>query len=503
MSPSHGDVSMNNTYLLVDDDPVFSGIISNLLVENGKDVVTAYSKAEGLAMFERERPACVLLDIGLPDGSGVDLIRPMRTISPETPIIMVSGQAEVSEVVLAMKEGASDYVKKPFRNDELLLKIQKAMETSDAMQELQQLRRKVRPEDEYNLLFSLGDRMSKVQAIVDQVANTDITVLITGESGTGKELVAKALHKVSERVDAPFIKVNCAALPRELLESELFGFERGSFTGAHRRKTGRFEVAQNGTIFLDEIGEMDIDIQSKLLHVLQEKQFYRIGGEKEIKVNCRIIVATNRNLATMVEEGRFRRDLYYRVNVVNIILPPLRERREDIPLLVDFFLNRYSDMYNRARTVVPDRLMKGFLEYDWPGNIRELENNIKRFVILGNEVQLLAELSRKHGGGSVKEPAGFDEVRRPVPVVGLAPPPGDLPKPIVEENGRTDRFQVASDGKMTLKEVSRHAQRAAERELIGTVLLKTRWNRRKAASILDISYKALLYKIKECGLSED
>ena len=331
-----------NLVLLVDDDPVFAQFTQNILTEKGIKVVTAFNKAEALDLFERHRPSCAILDIFLPDGSGVDLIKPMRAFDAKTPIVMVSGQSEVDDVVRAMKEGANDYIKKPFRGEELLIKIQMVLDSTKTKWELETLRTQVRVDEEYRLLFSLSDRMSKVQAIVDQVANTDITVLITGESGTGKELVAKALHKASDRAGEPFIKVNCAALPRELLESELFGFEKGAFTGAHRRKYGRFEIAQNGTILLDEISEMHPDLQSKLLHVLQEKQFYRIGGEREVRVNCRIINATNKKLEDMVDEGRFRRDLFYRINVVNIVVPPLRERKEDIPLLAEYFLKRYE-----------------------------------------------------------------------------------------------------------------------------------------------------------------
>ncbi|HSG05913.1 MAG TPA: sigma-54 dependent transcriptional regulator, partial [Nitrospiria bacterium] len=285
-----------NIVLLVDDDPVFAQFTQNILTEEGMKVITAFNKAEALDLFERHHPSCAILDIFLPDGSGVDLIKPIRDMEPKTPIIMVSGQSEVEDVVRAMKEGASDYIKKPFRGEELLIKIKMVLDSTKTKMELESLKTQARAEEEYKLLFSLSDRMSKVQAIVDQVANTDITVLITGESGTGKELVAKALHKASDRAGEPFIKVNCAALPRELLESELFGFEKGAFTGAHRRKYGRFELAQNGTIFLDEISEMPADLQSKLLHVLQEKQFYRIGGEREVKVNCRILTATNKKL---------------------------------------------------------------------------------------------------------------------------------------------------------------------------------------------------------------
>jgi two-component system response regulator AtoC len=394
--------------LLIDDDPEFSQFTKTLLTEKGMQVITASSKSEGQAAYDTYSPACVILDIFLPDGSGVDLIRPMRAANSTVPIIIVSGQGSVDEVVRAMKEGASDYIKKPFHGEELFLKVQMVLENTQAKWELEELRTKVRPEEEYQLLFGMSERMRKVQAVLDQVAGTDITVLISGESGTGKELVAKAIHKSSDRGSEPFVKVNCAALPRELLESELFGFEKGAFTGAHRRKYGRFEMAQNGTIFLDEISEMHLDLQSKLLHVLQEKQFFRIGGEREVKAGCRILCATNKHLERMVEEGKFRRDLFYRINVVNILVPPLRERKEDIPVLVDYFMNRYSQMYNRELMKVSPKLRKMFMNYSWPGNVRELVHKV------------------------ISQPRG---------------------------------------------------------------------NRRKAAQILDISYKALLYKIKDCGLN--
>ena len=486
----------DNLILLVDDDPVFTQFTQKILSEKGMKVVTAFNKAEGLDLFEKHHPDCVILDIFLPDGSGVDLIKPVRAIDSKVPIIMVSGQNEVDEVVRAMKDGANDYIKKPFQGDELFLKIQMVLETSQNKWELDELKTKSRAEEEYKLLFSLSDKMNKVQAIVDQVANTDITVLITGESGTGKDLVAKAVHKASERAGEPYIKVNCAALPRELLESELFGFEKGAFTGAHRRKYGRFEMAQNGTIFLDEISEMHPDLQSKLLHVLQEKQYYRIGGEKEVKANCRILVATNRKLEDMVEEGRFRRDLFYRINVVNIHVPPLRDRKDDVPLLVEYFLKRYAEMYNRNSVKISPRLMEMFHEYSWPGNVRELENNIKRFVILGNEAQLISELSRKKretSFGNTHE----EEAWIPVSQAPRQPAAAPFPK---EANGMEE---VPVPDKGTLKEVAKIAQRKAEKELIEKVLRQTRWNRRKAAQVLDISYKALLYKIKECGLNQD
>jgi two-component system response regulator AtoC len=482
--------------LLVDDDPVFAQFIQKILTEAGMKVITAFNKAEALDLFERHRPSCAILDIFLPDGSGVDLIRPIRDLEAKTSIIMVSGQTEVEEVVRAMKEGASDYIKKPFRGEELLIKIQMVLDSNKVRMELESIKTQASVDPEYRLLFSLSDRMSKVQAIVDQVANTDITVLISGESGTGKDLVAKALHKASDRAGEPFIKVNCAALPHELLESELFGFEKGSFTGAHRRKYGRFEMAQNGTIFLDEISEMHPDLQSKLLHVLQEKQFYRIGGEREVKANCRILTATNKNLEDLVDDGRFRRDLYYRINVVNIAVPPLRERKEDIPLLGDYFLKRYKEMYNRDSIKISPRLMELFLAYPWPGNVRELENNIKRLIILGNEAQLIAELERKRENGR-PVPIQAEEGRQPL----RQKPAG--PVPVTDAYPATSKNDLPFSDKATLKEVAKIAQRNAERDLIDRVLRRTRWNRRKAAQILDISYKALLYKIKECGLNQE
>jgi two-component system response regulator AtoC len=485
-----------NVILLVDDDPVFTRFTEKILTEGGMNVVPAFNKAEGLAKFEEHHPSCVILDIFLPDGSGVDMIKPFRAAAPKVPIIMVSGQSEVDDVVRAMKDGANDYIKKPFRGEELLLKIQMVLEATRTRWELDALKTQSRAEEEYKLLFSLSDRMNKVQAILDQVANTDITVLITGESGTGKELVAKALHKSSERVGEPFIKVNCAALPRELLESELFGFEKGAFTGAHRRKYGRFEMAQNGTIFLDEISEMHSDLQSKLLHVLQEKQFYRIGGEREIKVNCRILTATNKNLEDLVEDGRFRRDLFYRINVVNIVVPPLRERKDDIPLLADYFIKRYEEMYNRDSVKISPKLMEMFMEYAWPGNVRELENNIKRLIILANEGQLISEFNRKRQEGS---PAAIPAREERIGVGTNAAPMTAAQGPWREKGEE----ELVLPDKATLKEVAKIAQRKAEKELIGRVLDQTRWNRRKAAQILDISYKALLYKIKECGLNQE
>ncbi|MBP2674437.1 MAG: two component, sigma54 specific, transcriptional regulator, Fis family [Deltaproteobacteria bacterium] len=442
--------------LLVDDDPEFSQFVKALLTEKGMQVVTAAGKAEGQAAYETYSPACVILDIFLPDGSGVDLIRPMRAANSSLPIIIVSGQGSVDEVVRAMKEGASDYIRKPFHGEELFLKVQMVLENTQAKWELEELRTKVRPDEEYHLLFGMSDRMNKVQAILDQVAGTDITVLISGESGTGKELVAKAIHK----------------------------------------------SAQNGTIFLDEISEMHMDLQSKLLHVLQEKQFFRIGGEREVKAGCRILCATNKNLERMVEEGKFRRDLYYRINVVNILVPPLRDRKDDIPVLVDYFIGRYSQMYNRDAVKTSPKLMEMFLNYSWPGNVRELENNVKRYIILGNESQLISEFQRRRETGQYSAVPDDGPVDTMGQFAASRKAEAGAPSPQTNAPGNGGSFDLnLSINRSTLKEVAKIAQRNAERELIQRVLQQTRWNRRKAAQILDISYKALLYKIKECGLN--
>ncbi len=311
-----------------------------------------------------------------------------------------------------------------------------------------------------------SQKMQQIKAIIDRVANTDVTVLIQGESGTGKEVVARSIHLNSFRRDQPFIKVNCAALPTELLESELFGYEKGAFTGAYRQKLGKFDLANGGTIFLDEISEMSLSLQGKLLQVLQDREFSRLGGKKDIRVDTRVLVATNQNIEEAVRQGRFREDLYYRLNVVNIMLPPLRERKEEIPIFVEYFLEKFTKKYGRKLNAISPKMMKIFEQYRWPGNVRELENAIQRIVVLGGEKLIADELTpslREDSSQKVKE---------------------------------VSRKKVWP----TLREVHREAMVKAEREVIMKALGMTNWNRKKAAGLLNISYKALLYKIRECGL---
>jgi two-component system response regulator AtoC len=320
-----------------------------------------------------------------------------------------------------------------------------------------------------SLIFS-GEKMNRIRKLVNRVASTNVTVLICGESGVGKEIVARALHLNSPRRDKPFIKVNCAALPEKLLESELFGYEKGAFTGAYRSKPGKFELAHGGTIFLDEIGDMSPPLQAKFLQVLQDGGFSRLGGREDIQVDVRILVATNKNLEEAMRAGCFREDLYYRLNVVNIPVPPLRERKKEIPVFVTHFLDKYGKKYNKRVSNPSPKLMKVLTRHHWPGNVRELENMIKRLVVLGDEGAIIEELGSKGRG------------KRPLEETGPQPNPSIPPV-------------------LPLKEVSQRALMKAEKQVILKVLVQTNWNRKVAAKLLNISYKALLYKIRQYGLT--
>jgi len=323
---------------------------------------------------------------------------------------------------------------------------------------------------EEGIFIYTSDKMQRIKEIIDQIANTDVTVLIQGESGVGKEVVARSIHLNSFRKERPFVKVNCAALPPDLLESELFGYEKGAFTGAYRQKQGRFELANGGTIFLDEISEMSLSLQGKLLQVLQDREFSRLGGKKDIRVDVRVLAATNKNIEEGIKNGRFREDLYYRLNVVNVTIPPLRERREEIPIFVEYFLDKFGKKYGRKVPPLSDTTMKAFSEHHWVGNVRELENVIQRLVVLGNEETIVEELT-----------------------------------PVPKEDPITEKKKKLVPPKKTwpsLREVHQEAIKKAESEMILKALEMTNWNRKKAADRLNISYKALLYKIKETSLDK-
>jgi two-component system response regulator AtoC len=323
---------------------------------------------------------------------------------------------------------------------------------------------------EEGIFIYTSDKMHRIKEIIDQIANTDVTVLVQGESGVGKEVVARSIHLNSFRRERPFVKVNCAALPQELLESELFGYEKGAFTGAYRQKPGKFEFANGGTVFLDEISEISLSLQGKLLQVLQDREFSRLGGKKDIRVDVRVLVATNKNMEEGVKSGRFREDLYYRLNVVNITIPPLRERREEIPIFVEYFLDKFSKKYRKEVIPLSEKMMEALFQHRWLGNVRELENVIQRLVVLRNEEAIIEELT-----------------------------------PVIQEDSLPEQNRKIVAGKRgwpSLKEVHQEALKKAECETILKALEMTNWNRKKAADILNISYKALLYKIKEAGLDK-
>ncbi len=338
-------------------------------------------------------------------------------------------------------------------------------------------------------LFATSDEMSEVREMIEKVAPTSATVLLRGESGVGKELAARLIHSRSPRADQAFIKVNCAAIPNELLESELFGYEAGAFTGAVKGKPGKFELAHGGTIFLDEIGEMHPMLQAKLLHVLQDGDFARLGAKRDLSVDVRVICATNQQLDALVSDGRFREDLYYRVNVITIHLPPLRARKREIPELLDYFVQRYSKIYGKAVAPLDDATMAYLMEHDWPGNIRELENLCKRYVIVGGTTQILRDIAARHR--TLTDPPAGDEVSslniEPVPVAPSIP----------EDDGGTGSHVVGADGVPSLIQIGKRAAWAAERAAIEEMLRETRWNRREAARRLNVSYKALLNKIQD------
>ena len=344
--------------------------------------------------------------------------------------------------------------------------------------------------------------MARIRELIDRVADTDIPVLICGESGTGKELVARAIYAKSRRCDRPFVKVNCTGLPADVLESELFGFERGAFTGAMQHRPGKFEFANHGTLFLDELGAITPSLQAKLLHVLQDGEFSRLGGKADVHVDVRVIAATNQDIDAAVAAGRFREDLFLRLNSVTIDLPPLRERREEIPALTEYFLKKYSVQYNRPLIEITPPTLQALIEHDWPGNVRELENLAKRVVVLGGESAVLKDLQHAATRGAAP--------RSDASSGGLSAPPRRWLSTLTawrctpaSARPRHARTGVTPwPGHYSLKDVSRHAAREAERELILRMLQHTRWNRKEAAEILGISYKALLYKIKENGLDK-
>ncbi len=371
---------MKNKVLIVDDEKLMRVSLEDKLIKEGYSVSSLSNAVEGVKLLQSTNFDAIITDLRLPRMDGIDFLREIKKASPDTVVVIMTAYGSIENAVTAMKEGAYDYVTKPFSLEELTIKLQKALKHKDTIAENIMLKQRVLSQYGYDNMIGKGEGMRRVFEIIGTVSNRDTTILIQGESGTGKELAAGAIHYNSNRRDGPFIKVSCAALNKEILESELFGHEKGSFTGAIKTRRGRFELADGGTIFLDDVDDIPIEMQVKLLRVLQEREFERVGGEETIPVNVRVICATKKDLKKLVQEGSFRQDLYYRLHVVTVQLPPLRERKEDIPLLVTYFIKKYATHQRVSVNSVSQEALNLLLSYNWPGNIRELENVIEHAV---------------------------------------------------------------------------------------------------------------------------
>jgi len=451
--------------LTVEAEPILQKQFTSLLQDCGYATVATGSVDEALAALADTQFHFTLVSMKLDGANGTDFLRRLKLQGGDPgPIIMLFDPPDTKLIAEAAALGAEDFLQKPFKLEELENVIKGVSSGT------RRLWGSPSPDDptlrlDQETALWRSPRMQEVWRVIEQAAQVDITVLICGETGTGKELVARAIQRLSSRQRRPFVKVNCAAVPRELLESELFGHERGAFTGAHQLKIGKFESADHGTIFLDEIGDLHPALQAKLLHVLQDGEFSRVGGKSTIKVDVRIIAATNQDLERAVAADRFREDLYYRLNVIQIVIPPLRQRAEEIPLLINYFAQRYSRLFNRQGFIVLPQVMERLVRHSYPGNVRELENIVKRMIVLNDPHLTGTTLPRGKTDG--------------------------------DGNGAPNRTEVQA---LSLKQIAREAAMAAEREAMSRVLEQTRWNRVKAAKVLKISYRALLYKIKQVGL---
>jgi len=456
--------------LLVDDEPGMLRYIRTLLEVDDHKVQTATTGEEAVQHVQKGlQPDLVLLDLLMPGIDGLQTLEQLRQIKPGLKVVMLSCVNDTRKVVQAMRLGATDYLTKPFQKAELDSVIAQCIGSGKNEKyagEVEELCDDV-------FFVAASPAMKKIRSQAALVANVDIPVLLLGESGTGKEVLARLIHKLSPRAHRTFLKVNCAAVPADLLESELFGYEAGAFTGANHPKPGKFEICNKGTILLDEIGEMPALLQAKLLHVLQDQTFSRLGSRNVIKVDVRILAATNIDIPEALASKRLREDLYYRLNAFTLSLPPLRERKEEIPILLKHFMSRMSESYARPPLPLSPALIEACLRHPWPGNLRELSNFIKRYLVLGDETLAVSELEPRPdgGGGRQFEPAGQAAV-------------------------------ASAEGAGGLKSVGRSAKDEAEAEAIARALEETNWNRKQAAVLLKISYKALLYKIRQYGIAQ-
>jgi len=449
------------TVLVVDDEKNYLVVLEDLLQEAGYEVATASSGAQAVDIIENMPVDAVLSDIKMPGMSGIELLDAIKALDADLPVILMTAYAEVDQAVNAMKNGALDHIQKPFDNRDIRRAVARGVERRSLIKNIRRLEAELG--SIWGNIVGKSKAMETVFSLMKRVADTPTTVLISGESGTGKELIARGIHKASSRSQAPFVPINCAAVPENLLESELFGYEKGAFTGAVSLKQGKFEFADSGSLFLDEVGEMSLNLQVKLLRVLQEQEFQRVGGNKDIRVDVRIIAATNKDLRAEVDGGRFRADLFFRLNVVSIHVPPLRKRREDIPVLVAHFLNKFGEKLGRPiREVDPD-VISALYRYSWPGNVRELENVIERALVLSRGSTITRD---------------------------------DLPPEMRESRGLEEGLETLLSGEGGLAETLD----ALEERMIHQALKKAGNVQAQAAKTLGISRSNLQYKMKKYGL---
>jgi DNA-binding NtrC family response regulator len=445
-----------------DDRNTLNGLIE-ILLQEGYDTVGVDSGPEALKILERERFDILLTDLRMPEMDGMQLYDHSLSLAPEMKTIVMTAYSSVKEAVDAMKRGVYEYLTKPIDLDDLFIHIQKAISEQNLQKENEELKNRLQDSYRFENIIGKSEPMQGVYRIIEKVAKSNATVLIRGESGTGKELVARAIHYNSPRAEYPLVEISCASFPETLLESELFGYEKGAFTGATSRKIGRFEIAQGGTVFLDEIGEIAASVQVKLLHVLQERTFTRLGSTETLKVDVRLITATNRDLESALSEGAFREDLYYRLNVIPVFLPPLRDRKADIPLLVDHFIRKYCRANNRETMSISDASMDLCMAYDWPGNVRELENAIENAIVLseGQDIQ-----------------------------------PENLPITLKLSKSAPNGINLFLKTGETFKE----KVEAAEKIVLEDAIKNCNGNKSEAAKQLDISLRTMRYKIRKYGL---
>lgn len=445
--------------LLVDDEAKIREILKLVLEKEGYQVHTSKNGSEALSALENEYFDVMITDLKMPKMDGLELMREIKQKGIKVNVVFITAYADIKDAVEAIKLGAFDYLEKNFKMEELLSVIKEAVKEQKMIGENESLKKKLAEHDSFFGIIGESPKIKEIKDLIIKIANSQASVLLTGESGTGKEMFARAIHMCSKRKNKPFVAINCAALPQTLLESELFGYEKGAFTGALKQKKGKFEQANEGTIFLDEIGEMNIQTQSKLLRVLQEREYERVGGLETIKIDIRVITATNRDLEEAIKAGDFREDLYYRINVIPIHIPPLRERREDIPLLAEYFLKKFNVDYRKNIELISMEVIDIFMEYDWPGNIRELKNVIERAVAIAEpDVDILM--------------------------------PHHLRPQLICPKKEKDLLEI-QDG-LSLADF--------EKYYIYNTLKKVNWNKSKAAQILGINRQTLYNKMRELNI---